>query len=56
MALDESLAARIRDALARTKGVEERKMFGSICFLQGGVSFSTFKRRLGGRNYCISHR
>ena len=36
MAFDESLAARIRDALARKKGVEERKMFGCICFLLDG--------------------
>lgn len=36
MAFDESLAARIRDALARKKGIEERKMFGCICFLLNG--------------------
>jgi hypothetical protein len=36
MAFDESLAARIRDALARRKSVEERKMFGGICFLLNG--------------------
>ena len=36
MAFDESLAARIRDALARKKGVEEKKMFGGICFLLNG--------------------
>jgi hypothetical protein len=36
MAFDESLAARIRDALTRRKGVEERKMFGGICFLLNG--------------------
>ena len=36
MAVDESLAERIRDALARMKGVEERKMFGCICFLLNG--------------------
>lgn len=36
MALDESLAARIRDALARRKNIEERKMFGGICFLLNG--------------------
>jgi TfoX/Sxy family transcriptional regulator of competence genes len=33
---DESLAARIRDALARKKGVEEKKMFGGIGFLLSG--------------------
>ena len=36
MAFDESLAARIRAALARKKNVEEKKMFGGICFLLNG--------------------
>lgn len=36
MAFDESLAARIRDALTRRKNIEERKMFGGICFLLNG--------------------
>src|SRR5262245_52307659 len=36
MAFDGSLAARIRDALARKKGVEEKKMFGGIGFLLHG--------------------
>jgi len=36
MAFDESLAGRIRDALARRKNVEEKKMFGGICFLLNG--------------------
>lgn len=36
MAFDESLASRIRDALARKKNIEERKMFGCICFLLNG--------------------
>ena len=36
MAFDESLAARIRDALARKKSVEEKKMFGCVCFLLNG--------------------
>src|SRR5271156_1285668 len=30
MAFDETLAARIRDALARKRGVEERKMFVGV--------------------------
>jgi hypothetical protein len=29
MAFDENLAARIRTALARKKGIEEKKMFGA---------------------------
>jgi len=36
MAFDESLAARIRDALARRKNVEEKKMFGGVGFLLHG--------------------
>ena len=36
MAFDEDLAARIRDALGRKKGVEEKKMFGGLCFLLHG--------------------
>src|SRR5205814_4447844 len=36
MALSESLAERIRDALARKKGIEEKKMFGGVGFLLNG--------------------
>jgi TfoX/Sxy family transcriptional regulator of competence genes len=36
MAFDESLAARIRQALSRRKHVEEKKMFGGIGFLRNG--------------------
>ena len=36
MAFDETLAARIRDALARKRGVEEKKMFGGVGFLLDG--------------------
>ena len=36
MAFDEALAARIRDALARRRNVEEKKMFGCICFFING--------------------
>jgi hypothetical protein len=36
MAYDESLAERIRRALARKKGIEEKKMFGGLCFLLNG--------------------
>ncbi|HMP57755.1 MAG TPA: TfoX/Sxy family protein [Gemmatales bacterium] len=36
MAFDESLAERIRDCLARRKNVEEKKMFGCICFFLNG--------------------
>src|SRR6266567_4406494 len=36
MAFDENLAARIRDALARKKNIEEKKMFGGVGFLING--------------------
>ena len=36
MAFSESLAQRIRDALARKKNIEEKKMFGGVCFLLNG--------------------
>ena len=36
MAFDEHLAARIRKALARKKGVDEKKMFGGIVFMLNG--------------------
>ena len=36
MAFDENLAARIRTALGRKKGAEEKKMFGGLGFLLNG--------------------
>jgi TfoX/Sxy family transcriptional regulator of competence genes len=36
MAFDESLADRIRQALARRKNVEEKKLFGGVGFLLNG--------------------
>jgi|SRR6516162_9926614 TfoX/Sxy family transcriptional regulator of competence genes len=36
MAFDETLAERIRQRLARKKGIEEKKMFGGIGFLLNG--------------------
>lgn len=36
MAFDESLADRIRKALARKRGISEKKMFGGICFMLNG--------------------
>jgi hypothetical protein len=36
MAFSEELAERIRQGLARRKGVEEKKMFGGIGFLLNG--------------------
>jgi TfoX/Sxy family transcriptional regulator of competence genes len=36
MAFDEALAERIRQGLARKKGVEEKKMFGGVLFMLNG--------------------
>lgn len=52
MAYDESLAERIRHTLARKKGIEEKKMFGGLCFLLHGnmlvgVWKNSFIARLG---------
>ena len=47
MAFDEALARRIRDALSRKKGVEEKKMFGCVCFLFNGNALAgVWKDRL----------
>ena len=47
MAFDETLAERIRQSLARRKYVEERKMFGCICFLVNGNALAgVWKDRL----------
>ena len=50
MAFDETLAARIRDALARKRGVEEKKMFGGVGFLlHGNLLVGVWKDSLIGR-------
>jgi TfoX/Sxy family transcriptional regulator of competence genes len=36
MAYDEGLAQRVREALANSPGLTEKKMFGGLCFLIGG--------------------
>lgn len=47
MAFDESLAARIRHALIRKKNIEEKKMFGCICFfINGNALAGVWKDRL----------
>src|SRR5262245_5598080 len=47
MAFDEFLAGRIRNALARCKNIEEKKMFGCICFfLNGNALAGVWKDRL----------
>ena len=37
MAFNEELAERIRQALARRKGIEEKKIFGGVGFLLDGI-------------------
>src|SRR3954471_13003543 len=47
MAFDETLAARIHEVLARKRGVEEKKMFGCVCFmLDGNALAGVWKDRL----------
>src|SRR5262245_49341297 len=47
MAFDENLAERIRDALARKKNIEEKRMFGCICFfINGNALAGVWKNRL----------
>jgi hypothetical protein len=36
MAYDEELAGRLRDLLARERGLTEKKMFGGLAFMIGG--------------------
>lgn len=36
MAYDETLAERVREALAGERGVDEIKMMGGLCFMVGG--------------------
>ncbi len=36
MAYDEKLADRVREVLARRRGISEKKMFGGLCFLVHG--------------------
>jgi TfoX/Sxy family transcriptional regulator of competence genes len=47
MPFDETLAERIRDALARKKNIEEKRMFGCICFfINGNALAGVWKNRL----------
>lgn len=47
MPFSKSLAARIRDVLARRRNIEEKKMFGCICFfLNGNALVGVWKDRL----------
>lgn len=56
MTFNEALAERIRQELARKKGVEEKNLFGCACFLVGGnvlvgVWKDSFIIRVGPDNY-----
>src|SRR5580765_4939162 len=56
MAFNQSLAARIRSALARKRGIEEKKLFGGVGFLlNGNMLVGVWKDslivRLGPDNY-----
>ena len=47
MAFDEILAARIRAALVRKRGIEEKKMFGCVCFfINGNALVGVWRDRL----------
>ena len=47
MAFDENLAGRIRKALARKKGIEEKTLFGCFCLLlNGNVLVGVWKNSL----------
>ena len=47
MAFNEILAERIRTALVRKKSIEEKKMFGCICFfINGNALAGVWKDRL----------
>jgi len=47
MPFDETLACRIRDALARKKNIEEKRMFGCTCFfINGNALVGVWKDRL----------
>lgn len=47
MAYDEGMAERVREVLAGTRGITEKKMFGGLCFLlHGNMLVGVSKRGL----------
>ena len=61
MAYDEGLAERIREQLQDRSDVEEKKMFGGLCFMVSnhmccGIVKDTLMARVGPENYnkCLS--
>src|SRR5690242_3851036 len=56
MPFDENLASRVRKILARHRGVNERKMFGGLCFTVNGhmlcgVNKENLMIRIGSESY-----
>lgn len=56
MAYEATLGDRVRDALADTPGLSEKKMFGGLCFLVNGhmcagIVGSTLMVRIGPEGY-----
>jgi hypothetical protein len=61
LAYDETLAHRIRTALAGDSGISEKKMFGGLAFLDRGLMFvgvsgRKLMARVGKENYADSLR
>ncbi len=61
MAYDEALAARVRAALAGVRGLEEKRMFGGLCFLLRGhmacgIVGATLMVRVGPEVYAAALR
>ncbi|MEM9585450.1 MAG: TfoX/Sxy family protein [Pseudomonadota bacterium] len=48
MPVDETLAARMRDALAAHAGISEKRMMGGICFFLNGNMLSGARRHKDG--------
>lgn len=56
MAYDEGLAQRVREVLAEYDGVEEKRMFGGLCFMWRqhmccGIVGDTLMARVGAEQY-----
>ena len=56
MAYDEGLAERIREYFIERTDIEEKKMFGGLCFMQSrhmccGIVGDTLMARVGPNNY-----
>ena len=63
MAYDEKLAQRIREVFGESSGVEEKKMFGGLCFMLSGhmccgIVGDQLMARVGPTNYekCLNQK